>query len=122
MFEQQSRADLLRGTGSVSGTGRFTEIHERGTGMLKMTELIGPDDAATVSQLLGDLGQASEVPRDISAAAQFWASEITPEMDRVDLQTVSWLLRDASAQRRIAPAQRDQARYWAAYIEGRIAR
>jgi hypothetical protein len=90
--------------------------------MLEMTTLIEPDDAATVSQLLGDIGQGVGVPGDIGAAALFWASEVTHEMDRVDLQTVSWLLRDAAAQRRIAPAHRDQARYWAAYIEGRIAR
>jgi hypothetical protein len=90
--------------------------------MLETTTLIEPDDAATVSQLLGDIGQAVGVPADIGAAALFWASEVSHEMDRVDLQTVAWLLRDASAQRGIAPAHRDQARYWAAYIEGRIAR
>ncbi len=84
--------------------------------------LIGPDDAATVSQLLGDIGQGADVPGDIRAAALFWCAEVGPAMDRVDLQTVAWLLRDASAQRRIAPANRDQARYWAAYIEGRMAR
>lgn len=90
--------------------------------MLETTTLIEPDDAATVSQLLGDIGQGADVPGDIGAAARFWASEVTHEMDRVDLQTVSWLLRDAAAHRRVAPAHRDQSRYWAAYIEGRIAR
>jgi hypothetical protein len=122
MFEQRSGPTTANPAGPATETVASRRFIERGTGMLKMTELIGPDDAATVSQLLGDLGQTSEVPRDISAAAQFWASEVTPGMDRVDLQTVSWLLRDISAQRPIAPAQRDQARYWAAYIEGRIAR
>jgi uncharacterized protein (UPF0147 family) len=86
------------------------------------TTIIGPDDAATVSQLLGEIGTGSGVPGDIRAAALFWSSEVSSEMDRVDLQTVAWLLRDASAQRQIPSASRDQARYWAAYIEGRIAR
>jgi hypothetical protein len=86
------------------------------------TTILGPDDAATVSQLLGEIGRGSGVPGDIRAAAVFWSSEVSAEMDRVDLQTVAWLLRDAGGQRRVASASRDQARYWAAYIEGRIAR
>ncbi|HZD01716.1 MAG TPA: hypothetical protein VFA46_16440 [Actinomycetes bacterium] len=86
------------------------------------TTILGPDDATTVSQLLDEIGHASGVPGDIRAAALFWASEMRPSMDRVDLQTVAWLLRDASAQRPVASASRDQARYWAAYIEGRMAR
>jgi hypothetical protein len=86
------------------------------------TTIIGLDDAVAVSQLLGDIGDGADVPEDIRGAALFWSSEVNPEMDRVDLQTVAWLLRDASAQRRVASASRDQARYWAAYIEGRIAR
>jgi len=86
------------------------------------TTIIGPDDAATVSQLLEEIGHGSAVPADIRAAAQFWSSEVSVEMDRVDLQTVAWLLRDASAQRPVASATRDQARYWAAYVEGRITR
>jgi hypothetical protein len=86
------------------------------------TTILGPDDATTVSQLLGEIGHGSGVPGDIRAAALFWSSEVSAEMDRVDLQTVAWLLRDASAQRRVASASRDQARYWAAYIEGRMTR
>jgi uncharacterized protein (UPF0147 family) len=86
------------------------------------TTIIGPDDAAAVSQLLVEVAHGPTVPSEIRAAAEFWSSELSAEMDRVDLQTVAWLLRDASAQRRVASATRDQARYWAAYIEGRIAR
>jgi hypothetical protein len=86
------------------------------------TTILGPDDAATVSQLLGEIGHGSGVPGDIRAAALFWSSEVSSEMDRVDLQTVAWLLHDAGAQRRVASASRDQARYWAAYIQGRMAR
>jgi hypothetical protein len=43
-------------------------------------------------------------------------------MERGDLQTVAWLLRDASASRRLPASIRDQARYWAAYLEGRLFR
>jgi hypothetical protein len=42
-------------------------------------------------------------------------------MECADLQTIAWLLRDASAQRRVPAAKRDRARYWAAYLEGRMA-
>lgn len=86
------------------------------------TTIIGPDDAVAVSELLSEIGHTPEVPADIGAAALFWCSEISAEMDRVDLQTVAWLLRDASAQRLVASGRRDQARYWAAYIEGRMTR
>jgi hypothetical protein len=42
-------------------------------------------------------------------------------MECADLQTVAWLLRDASAHRRVPTTERDRARYWAAYLEGRMA-
>ena len=58
-----------------------------------MTSGIGPDDAATVAELLREIA-----------------------MEHADLATVAWLLRDASAQRRMPVAMRDRARYWATYL------
>ncbi len=66
--------------------------------MLRTT--IGPDDAATVGELLRELGQGVGTPEELRDAA---------------------IYRDASAQRRVPTAKRDRARYWAAYLEGRMA-
>jgi hypothetical protein len=43
-------------------------------------------------------------------------------MERGDLQTVAWLLRDASSSRHLSAILRDRSRYWAAYLEGRLFR
>jgi hypothetical protein len=59
-----------------------------------MRTTIGPDDAATVGELLREIGQGRTTPEE---------------------------LRDASAHRRVPIAERDRARYWAAYLEGRMA-
>jgi len=87
--------------------------------MLRTT--IGPDDAATVGELLRELGQGVGTPEELRDAAIYWSAAIDPDMECADLQTIAWLLRDASAQRRVPTAKRDRARYWAAYLEGRMA-
>jgi hypothetical protein len=87
--------------------------------MLRTT--IGHDDAATVGELLRDIGQGGGTPEELRDAAIYWSAAIDPDMESADLQTIAWLLRDASAHRRVPTANRDRARYWAAYIEGRMA-
>jgi hypothetical protein len=91
----------------------------RSQGMLRTT--IGPDDAATVGELLRELGEGAGTPEELRDAALYWSVAIDPDMECADLQTIAWLLRDASAQRRVPTAKRDRARYWAAYLEGRMA-
>jgi hypothetical protein len=83
---------------------------------------IGRDDAVAVRGLLQEVGRASAVPNDVRDAAGFWSSEVGPEMERGDLQTVAWLLRDASSSRHLSAILRDRSRYWAAYLEGRLFR
>jgi hypothetical protein len=86
-----------------------------------MRTTIGPDDAATVGELLREIGQGRATPEELRDAAIYWSAAIDPDMECADLQTVAWLLRDASAHRRVPTAERDRARYWAAYLEGRMA-
>ena len=86
-----------------------------------MRTTIGLDDAATVGELLRELGQSRATPEELRDAAIYWSAAIDPDMECADLQTIAWLLRDASAQRRVPAAKRDRARYWAAYLEGRMA-
>jgi len=88
--------------------------------MRSMRTHIGPDDAATVGELLRQLGQGAGTPEELRDAAIYWSAAIDPDMECADLQTIAWLLRDASVQRRIPRGPRDRARYWAAYLEGRM--
>ena len=75
-----------------------------------------PDDAATAGA--AEIGQGRARPgRD---AAIYWSAAIDGH-GCADLQTIAWLLRDASSHRRVPVPDRDRARYWAAYLEGRMA-
>lgn len=86
-----------------------------------MRTTIGLDDAATVGELLREIGQCRGTPEELRDAAIYWSAAIDPDMECADLQTVAWLLRDASSHRRVPVPNRDRARYWAAYLEGRMA-
>ena len=86
-----------------------------------MRTRIGQDDAATVGELLREIGQGPSTPEELRDAAIYWSAAIDPDMECADLQTIAWLLRDASSHRRVPMPDRDRARYWAAYLEGRMA-
>jgi hypothetical protein len=86
-----------------------------------MRTRIGQDDAATVGELLCEIGQGPGTPEELRDAAIYWSAAIDPDMECADLQTIAWLLRDASSHRRVPTPDRDRARYWAAYLEGRMA-
>jgi hypothetical protein len=62
-----------------------------------------PDDAATVGELLREIGQGRATPEELRDAAIYWSAAIDPDMECADLQTIAWLLRDASAHRRVRP-------------------
>ena len=85
-----------------------------------MITRIGPDDAATVGELLREIGISIGTLEELRDAAIYWSAAIDPDMECADLQTIAWLLRDASNWRRIPVAKRDRARYWATYLEGRM--
>jgi hypothetical protein len=85
------------------------------------THSIGPDDAATLSELLREVGISRATPEELRDAAIYWSAAMDPEMEDADLQTVAWLLRDTSTSRRTPIATRDRCRYWAGYLEGRLA-
>ena len=86
-----------------------------------MRTRIGQDDAATVGELLREIGQGPGTPEELRDAAIYWSAAIDPDMECADLQTIAWLLRDAGSHRRVPTPDRERARYWAAYLEGRMA-
>jgi uncharacterized protein (UPF0147 family) len=75
--------------------------------------------AARVRDLLRALGSDQTIPSDLRADAAHWASAMTRKMHERDLQTVAWLLLDASGERRVPFTRRRTARYWASDLEGR---
>jgi hypothetical protein len=56
-----------------------------------MRTTIGPDDAATVGELLRELGQGRSTPEELRDAAIYWSAAIDPDMECADLQTIAWL-------------------------------
>jgi hypothetical protein len=84
--------------------------------------LVDRDDAATIATLLHDAAPLlGRVSQDLRDAACYWAEVMTEPLEPPDVGTVAWLLRDISEQRRLIPGLRDRARYWAGYLEGRLA-
>ena len=81
---------------------------------------VGARPAATVGDLLYWLGEHRALPADFQANAAYWATAMAGRMDEGDVQTVAWLLLEASGDRRVPFAERRSARHWAAYLEGRM--
>ena len=81
---------------------------------------VGSVRAARVSGLLRKLGNDQTIPSDLRANAAYWARAMARKMDQRDLQTIAWLLLDASGERRVPFTQRRTARYWAANLEDRV--
>jgi hypothetical protein len=81
---------------------------------------IGARPAASVSDLLQWLGEHRALPAELQANAAYWATAMAGRMDQRDVQTVAWLLLEASGDRRVSFAERRSARYWAAYLEGHM--
>jgi hypothetical protein len=81
---------------------------------------IGPRPAASVGGLLRWLGEQRALPADFQANAAYWATAMAGRMDQRDVQTVAWLLLEASGDRRVPFVERRSARHWAAYLEGRM--
>jgi hypothetical protein len=74
-------------------------------------------EAVSICRVLRQLGSEPGLPARIHTAARFWADEVRPGMPREDLQTVVWLLEDVGAHRRLPRERREEARYWAAYLD-----
>jgi hypothetical protein len=81
---------------------------------------IGARPAASVGDLLQWLGEHRALPPDLQANAAYWATAMAGRMDQRDVETVAWLLLEASADRRVPFAERRSARYWATYLEDHI--
>jgi hypothetical protein len=61
----------------------------------------GARPAASVGDLLQWLGEHRALPADFQANAAYWATAMAGRMDQRDVQTVVWLLLEASGDRRV---------------------
>jgi hypothetical protein len=78
---------------------------------------IGARRAAHVGDLLQRLGKEQALPEDTQANAAYWATAMAHTMDERDIQTVAWLLLEASGDHHMPFTDRHIARYWAALLE-----
>ena len=60
------------------------------------------------------------MPEHLRRDAAMWAAAVRRTMDQRDLRMVAWLFRDASGLVSVPLDCQDDARYWAAYLEGRL--
>lgn len=86
--------------------------------MLKVR--LKPQDAEAVCAMLEMVRRDRGVSADTRAAATMWAGAVRSTMERADVQSVAWVLREASASGRMPRSTRKQARHLAAYLEGRM--
>ena len=87
-----------------------------------LTVELDVDDRKTIAEVLLAFDNPRFGHADLQAAACYWSEVVrdTPTMEAADLQTVVWLLRDASAWQRAPVSTRDRARYWVGWLEGRL--
>jgi uncharacterized protein (UPF0147 family) len=80
---------------------------------------VGGQAVSQVGQLLSTISSDASVAPDVRANAQYWARAVRRTMDRRDLQTLSWVLLNASQEKAVPADERRSARYWAANLEAR---
>jgi hypothetical protein len=81
---------------------------------------IGPTGASTVGRLLREIGHGRGLPTDLRDDANQFAASVRRKMDRRDVERVAWLLWNVSSTRSWPSSRREQARYWATFLEGRL--
>jgi hypothetical protein len=80
---------------------------------------VGGRAASQVGRLLRKISRDVGVAPDVRANAAYWSTAVRRTMDRRDLQTLSWVLLDASQEKAVPMLRRRSARYWAANLEAR---
>jgi hypothetical protein len=86
-----------------------------------MLPLLDSDDAAVIRELLAQIPPQRGVDPAVRDAANYWADGMDEPLSTVDVQTLAWLLRDLQRQPALPVPTRDRCRYWATYLEGRLA-
>jgi hypothetical protein len=81
---------------------------------------VGRRDAATVGRLLEEISQGQGLSAHLQHKVGRSVAAVDRTMDRSDLERVTVLLRQASTDRGLSSSHRNAARYWAAYLEGRV--
>jgi hypothetical protein len=80
---------------------------------------VGGRAALQVGRLLRKISRDAGVTPDVRANAAYWSRTVRRTMNRRDLQTLSWVLLDASQEKAVPMMRRRSARYWAANLEAR---
>jgi hypothetical protein len=81
---------------------------------------IGSSGAATVGQLLQQIGESDGVAPAVRQDAARYAPAVRSRMDRRDVEGIAAILRAVSSSGLYSASRKERAEYWAAYLEGRI--
>jgi hypothetical protein len=110
----------------MTDDGRYTQPADLGPPpYLAARQLaLNPDDAATIREILTDVGGIEAAADELTDACQYWAACLAPDqldvLEPGDLDTLAYLLRDCDRATLVVPKPtRDRCRYWAGYLEGR---
>jgi hypothetical protein len=81
---------------------------------------VGGRAALQVGKLLKAISGDTGVAPDVRANTAYWAGAVRRTMDQRDLQTLAWVLLDASQEKGVPLTRRRSAQYWAANLEARV--
>jgi hypothetical protein len=82
-----------------------------------MTQLLDAQNTADLTKLLGALSRQYRLARVYRDEASYWATQVRPDLDGDDAETIAWLLGEVAAGHLIAEPVRERAKAWASRLE-----
>jgi len=82
-----------------------------------MDQLLDAPQTADLTKLLGTLARQYRLARVYRDEASYWASQVRPDLDGDDAETIAWLLGEVSTGHIIAESVRERAKAWASRLE-----
>lgn len=80
------------------------------------TVQMSDEDANQIKGLLLEVGRNSQPRPDLAENANYFAAVVYASMDRLNAQSLSWLLADIGGEDQMPRQVRRSSIYWAAYV------
>ncbi len=82
-----------------------------------MDQLLDAQTTADLTKLLGALARQHRLARVYRDEASYWATQVRPDLDGDDAETIAWLLGEVATGYIITESVREQAKSWASRLE-----
>ncbi len=82
-----------------------------------MDQLLDAHQTVDLTKLLGALARQHRLARVYRDEASYWATQVRPDLDGDDAETIAWLLGEVASGYIISEAVREQAKDWAGRLE-----